>query len=210
MKPLHTERYRGAYQALFDLVENAWSYKMYTDHEPTRKHAVALDTKACLVYSNGSIAVYDGTRLIGVLLYAKPSLKAKLLRPFKKLIMVRHIVYLLLRSQTSRKLLRSLLRLEKTYDDMLKAAKLETENQVVLFITHSDYQGKGIGKKLMQAYETYCRENKIKHFFLFTDTSCNYGYYDHNGFQRTVERDVTLLTKEKDMHMQVYLYEKRI
>ena len=210
MKPLKTTQYKGTYNALFDLVENAWSYKMYTDHEATRKHAVALDTKACLVYSNGGFAVYDGGKLIGVLLYATPSFKAKLLRLFKKPTMVRHIVYLLLRSQTSRKLLKSLYRLEKTYDAMLKAANLKTENQVVLFITHSDYQGRGIGKQLMQSYESFCQEKQTKHFFLFTDTSCNYGYYDHNGFKRTVERKVTLLTKTAATSMQVFLYEKRI
>ena len=32
------------------------------------------------------------------------------------------------------------------------------------------------------------KQEKLKEFYLFTDTSCNYGFYEHQGMKRRLEK----------------------
>ena len=51
-----------------------------------------------------------------------------------------------------------------------------------LFFTSDKARGLGIGKKLFADFENYCKEKNNSKIVLVTDTDCNYGFYDHIGF----------------------------
>lgn len=59
--------------------------------------------------------------------------------------------------------------------------------EVVLFIVDPEAQGLGVGGHLFDALMAYLRVNGAKRYFLFTDTSCNYGFYEHRGLKRVSE-----------------------
>ena len=51
--------------------------------------------------------------------------------------------------------------------------------------------GKGVGKMLYRKMLDYKERTSIEKFFLFTDTSRNYGFYEHQGMQRRCEKQKT-------------------
>ncbi len=57
-----------------------------------------------------------------------------------------------------------------------------TDAHLHLFFTAENARGLGIGKKLYSNFENYCKEKNSSKIVLITDTDCNYGFYDHIGF----------------------------
>lgn len=69
---------------------------------------------------------------------------------------------------------------------LLKEAKEEVDydGRIVLFIMDPQFQGLGIGSKLFKAATDYLEEKGVQNYYLFTDTSCNYPFYDYKGMRR--------------------------
>lgn len=55
--------------------------------------------------------------------------------------------------------------------------------ELALFAVSSSCQGKGIGKMLFESALEHMKNVNLKEFYLFTDTSCNYGFYEHQGMK---------------------------
>lgn len=64
---------------------------------------------------------------------------------------------------------------------------------------------RGVGSFLLRALEERYPD---KEFYLFTDESCSYLFYDRRGFERFSERDIVLHLKE-DIPLKCFLYRKR-
>lgn len=76
---------------------------------------------------------------------------------------------------------------ESEYDaQLLEQAQANTDydGRIVLFIMDPEFQGLGIGSKLFQAAKDYFEATNVQNYYLFTDSSCNYPFYDHKGMHR--------------------------
>jgi GNAT superfamily N-acetyltransferase len=59
------------------------------------------------------------------------------------------------------------------------------DGELNLFVLSKELQGQGYGRELMNRYIEFCRnERQMEKIFLWTDISCNYGFYEHYGFRR--------------------------
>ncbi|WP_300767052.1 GNAT family N-acetyltransferase [uncultured Bifidobacterium sp.] len=59
--------------------------------------------------------------------------------------------------------------------------------EVELFLVSPKARGHGVGRSLWGGALEYFRANDVKTFFLHTDTSCDMGFYDHQGLRRVSE-----------------------
>ena len=58
---------------------------------------------------------------------------------------------------------------------------------MTLFAASPASQGKGYGRRLMDAYVEHCRHLGIERLTVETDVESSYGFYDHYGFTRIGE-----------------------
>jgi N-acetylglutamate synthase-like GNAT family acetyltransferase len=73
---------------------------------------------------------------------------------------------------------------------------------VEFLVVSPDAQGMGVGKKLwFDLKETFVGQG-IKDIYVYTDTSCNFGFYDHQGFTKIGTNPLKTQHHEVD----VYLY----
>lgn len=79
--------------------------------------------------------------------------------------------------------------------------------ELSLFVVSSSCRGKGIGKMLFQAALEYMKQEHLKEFYLFTDTSCNYGFYEHQGMKRRSEKEHTFQIKGQQATMHFFIYD---
>lgn len=91
--------------------------------------------------------------------------------------------------------------------ELLAESSREYAGEVSFFAVDSKYRGQGIGKKLFRELLKYMEEENIKTFYLFTDTSCNFQFYEHQGMVRRCERNHVFSIKERKSNMTFYLYE---
>lgn len=67
---------------------------------------------------------------------------------------------------------------------MLDNCSKQYEGELAFFALNEDYRGMGLGRKLFDEAKKYMEKEEIPDFYLFTDTSCNYKFYEHMGLKR--------------------------
>lgn len=57
------------------------------------------------------------------------------------------------------------------------------DSEINLFIVSSEMRGQGLGIELMDHYIEFCKLNKLKKAFLWSDEGCSYTFYEKYGFK---------------------------
>jgi len=82
---------------------------------------------------------------------------------------------------------------EKEVYSQLSAGLHDDYNGCLDFLILSEEaQGLGIGKKLWTNLKAYFEEKNVKSVYLYSDTACNFGFYEHQGFVRKREQNMDL------------------
>ena len=84
----------------------------------------------------------------------------------------------------------------KTYDGTL-----------VFLAVAENAQGLGVGKALWHALASYFRERQAERISVFSDTDCNFGFYEHSGFSKRETQALTCTFSKEVWQVDVYLYE---
>ena len=61
---------------------------------------------------------------------------------------------------------------------------VQEDNELVLFINDPSVRGQGVGATMLLRFEDFLRSRGAREYYLFTDTTCSYGYYERHGFTR--------------------------
>lgn len=92
-------------------------------------------------------------------------------------------------------------------NNLYKQANKNYDAELSFFAVSKDYQGLGIGKALFEEFNNYLKENNINNLYLYTDTYCNYKFYEHFGMYKIKEKHFSIpFTKKFDIDF--YLYDK--
>lgn len=109
---------------------------------------------------------------------------------------------------------RGILNFYKSVNDidsqLLKQCNKDYKGEISLFALSPEYRGLGIGKKLFQCLLAYMKSQSISDFYLYTDTSCNFGFYEHQGMIRQQQYKHLLNVKEKKVEVEFYLYDMAV
>jgi predicted GNAT family N-acyltransferase len=104
------------------------------------------------------------------------------IKKFKNLsILFKHIILGHLGKRSiALKCIRDMLAIDKSVEKYCE----NFDSELNLFILSKEFQGQGYGRILMNRFIQFCKnEQQIKNIFLWTDISCNRGFYQHYGFR---------------------------
>ena len=92
----------------------------------------------------------------------------------------------------------------------MRDSNLNYDAEVAFFAIHPESRGKGVGKQLFQRLMDYFKQEQLRKFYLFTDTSCNYPFYECRGMERRGERVHTFAAKRKSGTLTMFIYDSFI
>lgn len=120
-------------------------------------------------------------------------------------------IFVMIFYKDGRSILKYQLGYNKTLKLMAKENNKKYDAELVLFITHPEYQGKGYGKTLLNDFHTYMKSRNKGSIYLFTDNYCDYAMYDRAGCTKLNEkvREFYFLAGEKFIQ-ELYLYDYKI
>lgn len=95
-------------------------------------------------------------------------------------------------------------------DQLLKRCGKDYQGEVSLFALSPEYRGLGIGKKLFDCLLAYMKSQSIEDFYLYTDTSCNFGFYEHQGMKRQQQHKQLVNLRGQNGNLEFYLYDMSI
>ena len=176
---------RSDFPALEELIRLAW----YDDGGDLRNmhRLAAIDMQDCLARATKAyVAELDG-QVLGVIL---GSLRVDITHSQR----IRHIVRRnclalpLLASRQGRRGLRAQLAILQVDEALKHDTGKNYGAEVVLFIVSPVARGMGIGRTLFEHMLGVFHDAGLREYFLFTDSTCDVGYYDHRGLIRKAER----------------------
>lgn len=66
--------------------------------------------------------------------------------------------------------------------------RANTQAELELFMISEQARGVGIGAQLWGRLQDALAQADVAHYFLHTDTSCDFSFYDHHGLERVAQR----------------------
>lgn len=193
-------------KALEDVIRVTWNYDKFATPKTARRLAkVYLAT--CLTNQTYSrIAVID-QKPAGLIL-------GKNIEKHRCPISCRihQIVALtqLLMTKEGREILKFYKGVDGLDSELLSQCNKEYKGEVALFALNPEHRGKGIGKRLFECLVAYMKSQSIDAFYLYTDTSCNFRFYEHQGMIRRQQRKQNINMNGQSASMEFYLYDYQI
>ncbi len=93
------------------------------------------------------------------------------------------------------------------YKELMKKANKDFDGVLTLFVVSEECQGLGIGKKLLSYFFEYEKQNDVKNIYVYTDSKCNYKFYDSQGFIKLNKGTFNVKTINNHFDLDIFLYE---
>ena len=153
----------------------------------------------------------DNPHVLRVFIYADSNARRNRVetvyhRPFLFGIKKAMAAFDLLCSKEGRAASRFFLEVEKIDHELLDPCS-PYDGELAFFAVSKTCRGMGIGKALFQKAMEYMRSQSIGSFYLFTDTSCNCGFYEHQGMQRKAGQMYSMKMGELTENFEFFLYD---
>ncbi len=192
--------------ALEGVIRRTWSYDKFTTPKTAGKLAKAYLATCLVNQTYTQIAEVDGVPSGLILGKSRKKLH------FSVKYRLRQISALcgLLQSKEGRKILGLYKHIDNIDSHLLKQCGRDYEGEISLFALSPECRGLGIGKMLFQRLLEYMKRENIGKFYLYTDTSCNFGFYEHQGMVRQQRCPCTINMDGQKGELEFYLYDMDI
>lgn len=178
LKPSH-------YPYIEKIIREVWGYDDFTTPKVANQLAKSFFAACLTDYTDSQVALLND-KPVGVILIKNEKTHKRSLKSFLKFLLTTSA---LLTSKEGR-LHRGVFAHVETIDhELLTETNITYDGQISLFAVSKESQGLGVGKQLFQYALQEFKKEQINNFYLYTDTTCNYGFYDHQGMTIRAQKD---------------------
>lgn len=203
MKITLREYQKKDFQTLTNIIRETWHYDEFSSPKTAVKLARVFLSSCLTNYTFSRVAIVNG-KPIGIILGKNISTHNCPLKYRMK--QIKSIVSLYL-SKEGRKVSKIFENVNGIDKHLLSNAGKSYPAELALFAVDTSCRGKGVGKILFQSVLDYMKEQKLDEFYLFTDTSCNYGFYEHQGMKRRCEKEHLFNMNGQTVKMNFFIYD---
>lgn len=176
------------YSALEQIISDTWDYERFCSQKVARKMS-RLYLASCLTNQNFTcVAVNDGEP-VGVIMGKDERNHRSKIRNNIRCLAAGIAILMSKEGRQVAKVFKSFETLDK---ELLKESGQLFDGELAFFAIRDDQRGLGIGKQLFDRVLSFMKSQSIKNFYLYTDATCNFGFYEHQGMERLNERSCNL------------------
>ncbi len=190
------------YQALEDIIRKTWEFDRLGSPKAARQMA-KIYLASCLVNQTFTCVAVSAGKPVGIIMGKNRKTHRK---PLRYLIRQGLAVAQIATSKETRKIVKLFKKMDRVDETLLNSTQTMFDGELAFFVIDSNQRGNGIGKKLYQSFINYMASERLETFFLFTDTTCDYRFYEYQGLQRMAEQRFDIPQMQENMHF--YLYGK--
>lgn len=195
-------------KALAAITDETWNYRPYGCSEHLCEKMALADLSSCYARSNyGLMAVEDGAAVGYILgrlerLPARPdALAARRL--------CRRLYFDMAFTKAGEPACDYADLYEAVDDALLRQTKKTYDGELVFFAVSQKARGKGVGEGLYTRFEDWMRGHGAREIYVFTDSTCTFGFYPRHGFARRGEMTRTAALRRGEA-IDFYIYDKRL
>lgn len=203
MQTTFREYQKEDFQALENVIRKTWHYDDLCSPKTAQKLARVFLSSCLTNYTFSCVALNAGVP-VGIILVNN---KAKHKCPLGLRIQQIKALIALFLSKEGRGVFKIFENVSGIDKELLQECGTKYPAELALFAVDASCRGKGIGKQLFQSALEYINQEKLDKFYLFTDTSCNYGFYEHQGMVRRKEKEHRFDVKGQTAKMNFFIYD---
>ena len=179
--PLQLREYqKNDFIALKNIIRKTWRYDEFSSPKTASRLADVFLSSCLTNYTFSRVAVLNG-KPVGIILVKDIARHTcPLPNRFRQLRAVLSL-YLTKEGRAVSKIFENVTGIDR---ELLRESGKNYPAELALFVVSPSCRGQGVGKALFQAALDYTGQQKLDEIYLFTDTSCNYGFYEHQGMRR--------------------------
>ncbi|MGZ9586808.1 GNAT family N-acetyltransferase [Paenibacillus marinisediminis] len=194
------------YEEVKSMINQSFSLYKVIPNPNVLKKVLAFYLHSCLAESTYSLVAEKGGKVIGVILGQADNDGTHWSNIRHLLAMMYQYMMMTLMSIKDKTGVNDYKKVLNAYNQLIKGRKQDYDGTITLFIVTEESRGLGIGKTLVSLLIDYMKQQGVQHFYLFTDSNCNYGFYDHMGFVRQGETKISIDAMDMADTLDIYLY----
>ncbi|MCL2380956.1 MAG: GNAT family N-acetyltransferase [Treponema sp.] len=191
------------------IIAGVWDWEGMFDGERTLDAALGIYLNQVLFEATfGRAAVVNG-KVAGVIFGSVDGVEPK----YRTLLEdgTAHALTLLAAPESDRKtILGYFAKIAAIYEELTSGIMDDYDGTLDFLVLAKEAQGLGIGKRLWAALKAYFAENNTKRIYLYSDTECNTGFYESQGFAKRLERKAAFDFDGEVFEADIFLYDIRL
>lgn len=194
------------YNRIKELINNAFGFSEFIKDINLLESILNIYLQGCLLDSSFSkVAVKDNV-VIGIILGNAKNDKKHLRKLSNILSWVSSGTKLAFSSKENKNAIKEFSKVSQTYKEIIQGKEDDFQGCIQLFIVSEESRGLGVGKTLIKYLSNYMIDMKVNSIYLYTDTRCNYGFYDSQNFNRLNEKEIYFDTIPSSLNIFLYGY----
>lgn len=117
-----------------------------------------------------------------------------------------HLCAIPFTSRENKENMKEYMKVVQVYHELIKNKSHLYDGDIELLAVSKERRGLGIGKRLMDCAKERFQRTGAKSIYVYTDTCCNYGFYDSQGFLLEGSEDLELTLNGEPFPLSVCMY----
>ncbi len=205
-KVIYRDLLKEDYNSIKSLICEAFGFKTFTNDENLLDSVLNIYLQNCIISSSYCKIAEINNEVVGIILGKAKEDKNKLWSIKNLISILKSFIKLISINSKNKKIIKELSNITSIYKDLIRNKENEFQGCIQLFIVSEKYRGLKIGKTLLSYLFSYMKSYKVNSLYLFTDTRCNYGFYDSQGFERIGEKKLLINSNKEILNVFLYKY----
>lgn len=198
---------RRDYRDIEELINKSFGMHHYTESPIVLKYLLKMYLRSSLSESTyGAVAVAGG-RVTGVVLGRSDRDYRRRFHGIHLLWKAWYFRLMTLFAKLKREDLKDYKKLIASYRYMIYEAEGDYDGEITLFAAERGSWENGVCEQLYTGLTDYWKRVRTKKVYLYTDSTCLYGFFEKRAFKRKKEMLIWTLREGAIVPMSVYLYE---
>lgn len=205
-KIIYRDLIKDDYNTVKKMICDAFGFKDFIKDTKYLDSLLTLYLQSCILESSFSKVAVKDKKVIGIILGNSKNKKSSLKKAYNNFSFISSGFKVIFANKENRKSFKEFMKVQNAYNEIIKGKKNNFDGCIQLFIVSEECRGFGVGKKLLNYLFDYMKSSNVKSLYLYTDTRCNYGFYDSHNFKRINEKEVLFDSFNEKLDVFLYSY----
>lgn len=195
------------YNTIKELIGEAFGFNEFIKDKIFLDSVLTSYLQDCILESSFSKVAEKDNKVIGIILGKANKDNTQLIKEHESLNSYSPELKSIMEVKENKIVINELLQIKDTYNEIIEGRKDDFQGCIQLFIVSKESRGLGIGKTLISHLFNYMRSMDVQSLYLYTDTRCNYKFYDSQNFKRLNEKEIYFNSLKEKLNVFLYGYE---
>lgn len=182
---------KSDYEAVKKLIGEAFGFSDFIKDKKLLDLALSGYLQECILDSSFSKVAEKDNQVIGFILGSAKNDKNRISDSNGTLEFDMNSIELMMNSKENQVLFKEFSKIPATYKELIEGKQEQFQGCIQLFVVSKESRGLGVGKTLIKYLSDYMKNMNVKSLYLFTDSRCNYGFYDSQNFNKLNEKEIS-------------------